>query len=121
MQSDLDSSYPELEVQILGVNATGLATGNASITAGRDIPWLQDVPGVDVWDLWDVNYRDVIILDSNNALAGVFNLTTHGLHYAENYNALRELLIERSAVPEPGTFALVGLGLMMLAQARRAS
>ena len=52
MQNDLDANYPDLDIQILGINAVGRESGNASITSGRDIPWLQDgTPdsGSDVW------------------------------------------------------------------------
>ncbi len=123
MQDDLSASDPLLNIQILGVNSAGAAPGNASITAGRDLPWLQDVDGVNVWTSWNVTWRDVVILDADNAKLASFNLTANNLQDSANYNALRGLLIEAAAVPEPGTFMLIGLGLglMTMTGARRAT
>ena len=57
------------------------------------MPWLQDVPAVDVWSTWAVTYRDVIILDEDNVVVGVYNLTTNDLAVPANYAALRDMLI----------------------------
>lgn len=84
----------------MGINAEGQEIGNASMTDGRDIPWLQDVDAdadgkSDVWDnLWNVTWRDVVILDDENVEVGVFNLTEHDLAIQEEYNALRQMLID---------------------------
>lgn len=83
-----------LPIQILGVNQAGYESGNATITAGRDLPWLQDVSTQDVWSAWAVVYRDVQILDQDNQLAGVYNLTEHDLSQPASYAALKNLLIE---------------------------
>lgn len=104
MQKDLDADYPELGIQILGVNEVGYAAGNEAITAGRDAPWLQDVDDnsdglSDIWTSWGVVYRDVVILDTLNARVATFNLTTHDLQNQENYDALRRLFIDAASVP----------------------
>ena len=78
---------------MIGVNAEGYESGNEDVCDGRDLPWLQDTTDELVWDTWDVNYRDVIILDGNNELYDVFNLTTYGLSDSDNYEALMDLLI----------------------------
>ena len=83
-----------VNIQIFGVNEPGYESGNASITSGRDLPWLQDTVEEAVWDTWDPTYRDVIILDGNNEIYDVFNLTTDTLSNPDNYNALNALLIE---------------------------
>lgn len=71
--------------------------------ADRTTPWLQDVDSnanqvSDVWyDLWDVTYRDVIILNGQNEMVDVFNLTPpegFDLGVAENYAALHDKLID---------------------------
>jgi hypothetical protein len=82
-----------MEVHILGVNGIGHESGNADTYAGRTTPWLQDVLGVDVWTAWAVTYRDVLILDENNVVVGVYNLTSNDLGIPDNYNALRGLLV----------------------------
>ena len=115
MQNDLDASRPQLDVHILGVNAAGLESGNAFITSGRDIPWLQDLDAngdgwSDVWRSWNVIYRDVVILDAENARVGTFNLTTHDLRIPENYNTLRQMFVDAASVPEPTSLVLLVLG-----------
>jgi hypothetical protein len=125
MQDDLLASFPELDIQILGVNAAGLEAGNGSMTVGRDIPWLQDVDdnhdGIsDVWGSWAVTYRDVIILDAENARVEAFNLTTYDLGVPENYEALQQRLVEVASVPEPASIAFLLVGVAgLVTRARR--
>lgn len=85
---------PATRVRILGVNAVGAESENGLMTLGRDLPWLQDVPAQDVWTLWDVEYRDVVILDGLNRPVGVFNLTVHDLAIPAEYAALRQMLLD---------------------------
>ena len=59
---------------------------------GRDVPWLQDTAAQDIWKRWDVRYRDVIILDASNRVAGIFNLTDHNLDDPAEQAALRAML-----------------------------
>lgn len=89
-------------IDILGVNAAGQEAGNAGISAGRTLPWLQDVPGQDVWGRWGVGdlrpafpsvaYRDVIVLDAGNRAVAVYNLTEHNLAMPSSYEALKQIL-----------------------------
>jgi hypothetical protein len=107
MQNELETAYPQLEIQLLGVNGYGHQGGNAAATAGRDIPLLQDVDSdgannSHAWDLWDVTYRDVVILDDENVPVGVYNLTEHDLADPDSYATLRQMLIDAAlAVQEP--------------------
>lgn len=100
MQEELEAAHPELDIQIIGINEHGQQIGNASITQGRDIPWLQDVDAngdrlSDVWrNSWDIVYRDVVILDDENVVVGVMNLTSNDLADPVNYGALRDMLID---------------------------
>lgn len=70
------------------------------ITENRDLPWLQDRDDdqngqSDVWfDSWNVEYRDVVILDGDNNRFGTFNVTSSDLAKTENYALLRELMID---------------------------
>ncbi len=80
-------------IRILGINAIGQETGNDLIVNGRAIPWLQDVDGQKVWDAWGVSYRDVFVLDAQNRVAAVYNLTEHNLQIAANYDSLESLLL----------------------------
>ena len=72
------------------------ASGNAIACTDRDIPWLQDSLDEQVWTQWQVTYRDVIILDENNELIGVYNLTEHNLADASSYDELK-LMLETAA------------------------
>ena len=96
MQNELDAAG--LNVDILGVNDVGLEDGNGFITMGRDLPWLQAVPEEDVWETWGIGYRDVVILDENNVVLAIYNLTEHNLGDATNYAELYALF-ESAASP----------------------
>ncbi len=82
------------------MNPVGFETGNASITSGRDIPWLQDVDSdgdgtTDVWlTAWPYVYRDVVLVDENNEVQDVYNLTQHDLSEAENYGELKQKFLD---------------------------
>ncbi len=89
-------------VSILGVNETGYDSGNADFTEGRDLPWLQDEADVDAWSLWSVTFRDLIILDGENVMVGVYNLTEHDLALLENYQALKAMLQEQEDLDTAG-------------------
>jgi hypothetical protein len=80
-------------VVLLGVNGPMLEDTNAEMTAGRTLPWLQDVNAVDAWTQWVVEYRDVVIVDGAGVKRGVFNLTVHDLALAESQAALEALLL----------------------------
>ncbi|MCC6526148.1 MAG: hypothetical protein IT373_26105 [Polyangiaceae bacterium] len=89
MQQELAAAG--LPVDILGVNAAGLEAGNAGVTAGRTLPWLQDTVAVDAWHDWNVTWRDCVILDGNNQVVTVYNLTVHNLADPASYAELRTL------------------------------
>ncbi len=99
MQQDLQSAYPALRVRLVGINERGQEPGNANTTAGRTLPWLQDVDAngdsiSDTFNLWQVTFRDVVILDGANVRVGVYNLTTHDLAIPSNYDTLRQMLVD---------------------------
>ena len=85
-------------MQILGINRIGAESGNAIACDGRDIPWLQDRAGDKVWGLWDVTYRDVLILDADNRLVGTYSLTEHNLSDQDSYDELKAML-QAAAAP----------------------
>ena len=97
MQVDLDTNFPTLEIEILGVNEIGLEGGNSTICNGRDLPWLQDVVDENVWGSWAPTYRDVVVLDGDNVIFGVYNLTGTSLAVPANYDALRQLFLDAAA------------------------
>jgi len=82
------------DIVIFGVNEQNLESGNDLMCEGRDLPWLQDIAGVNAWEAWEVTFRDVVILDEDNVRVAAFNLTTYDLAVPANYDSLETLLLE---------------------------
>ena len=80
------------DVVIHGVNGVGHDSANDTVVDGRDLPWLQDVPEADVWKRWDIAYRDVVILDADNVVVGIYNLTDHNLADPRRYDELKAMM-----------------------------
>jgi len=103
IQDELDLEYPDLAIQILGVNEFGFDSGNQQIIdEGSSLPWLQDVDldadgNSDTWTSWGVTYRDVIVIDGTNWPVAVFNVTEYDLREPANYTALKDLLVQTAS------------------------
>ena len=93
MQLEIDAVAPPTPVRLLGVNAAGEESGNAAMCSGRTLPWLQDTPQQNVWGSWRVEWRDVVVLDANNNVILIYNLTAHDLGNPANYSELRDALL----------------------------
>ena|SRR5215510_12018997 len=93
MAVEIDSSQTTVPVRILGVNAVGEEASNDLMCAGRVLPWLQDMSGVDVWGKWAVTWRDVVIIDPENKKVAVYNLTQHDLNTPANFDTLEAMLL----------------------------
>ena len=91
MQYDFDEQG--LPVQIVGINETGYESGNESVVDGRTLPWLQDTEEVNAWDLWEVAYRDVFVVDEQGLLRFRLNLTIEDLSNPENYQKLTNIIV----------------------------
>ena len=103
MQNELRTEYPDLPIQIVGINAYGQEVGNPGMTADRTAPLLQDVDAnnngsSDVsLELLNVTYRDVKILNKQNEEVGTVNLTPpRGYDLGEqiNYDALKQIITD---------------------------
>ena len=70
--------------------------GNENITAERSLPWLQDTKEEDVWTQWDAEYRDVYVVDKENKLKAVYNLSLYSLSEEANYQDLYDLILQYS-------------------------
>jgi hypothetical protein len=97
IQGELDGDSLAVPVSILGINPAGYESGNAGMTAGRVLPWLQETAQQDAWGDWGVTYRDVVILDSLNVIVDVYNLTEHDLSSAGNRETLKQKLRDAGA------------------------
>jgi hypothetical protein len=93
MEAEITAAAPATRVDISGINAAGLEGGNATICNGRVIPWLQDTYEKDVWGSWKVTWRDVVVLDAENRVLFVYNLTAHNLAYPAEYADLKARLL----------------------------
>lgn len=91
MQKELELDY---SLQIIGINQFGFEESNDIITDGRDLGWLQNTEDINAWDLWDVAYRDVYILDQDHKLQVVFNLTENDITNPNTYEALKDIFIQ---------------------------
>ena len=109
MQRDFNLNFPSLDIQILGINEHfpefDPGPANQEFSAGRITPWLQDVDAdnnrvSDVWyDKWEITYRDVVVLDTDNEIVEIFNVTSDNLDSEENYSELRQAFIDNAVTP----------------------
>lgn len=99
MQDELDADSLLLDVVISGVNGIGHESGIPSMCLGRDITLLQDVDAAKVWESWQVTYRDVFVLDEENKVVTIYNLTAHDLADSVNYGTLKTILRQTAGIP----------------------
>ena len=89
-----------MDFPILAINEEGLESGNSQISQDKNLPWLQDVDqdanGIsDLWyDSWNITFRDVVVLDENNSVVDIYNVTPNDLADPTNYNTFRLMLVE---------------------------
>jgi hypothetical protein len=93
MQHDVDTVATARAIRILGVNKAGEERDNALMCQGRTLPWLQDTPAANVWTTWHVTWRDVVVLDADNKVVRVYNLTDNDLSDPAKYAELRSILL----------------------------
>jgi len=53
---------------------------------------LQDTWRVDAWGSWYAEWRDLVVVDEDNAWIGLFNLTNHNLEDDSNLTDLRAMI-----------------------------
>jgi hypothetical protein len=99
MQGELDLLGLPVPAALAGLNATGHESGNALATDGRTLPWLQDDASSDVWGDWQVDFRDVVVLDPDNRVTAVYNLTANDLADPVKYEELKALIVEAAGGP----------------------
>jgi hypothetical protein len=101
MMQEIALAGPPVPVAILGCNGIGQESDNDLACEGRTLPWLQDVLGEAVWALWGVAYRDVVVLDAENRVTSVYNLTSHDLGVPANYDDLKSRILAAAGAPPP--------------------
>jgi hypothetical protein len=98
MQNEFDAENAALPIQIIGLNESDKTTTD-SFTSDRDLPWLQDTVDQSVWKEWNIQYRDVLILDATNEPVMVFNLTQYNLSDSENYETVKTAFEDLANAP----------------------
>ena len=93
MQTELQESHPELNISLLSINKIAAESGVASFNTTHNLPMVQDDTDQLIWDAWQGNWRDVYILDKENKLIEIYNLTEHNLNDPLNYEELKSKLI----------------------------
>ena len=78
---------------MLHVNEYGYDAGIPDLAAVSDLPILQDDPTQLVWERWGVTWRDVYVLDGENRVYAVYNLSEHDLGDPANYAELYDLFV----------------------------
>jgi len=94
----LSERYPEFEFQLLAINERGHSADIPIAVEGRELPLLQDDNRSLAWDNWGATWRDVMVLDAENEIIGIINLTGKSLNETENRAALETLLLEAGGV-----------------------
>jgi hypothetical protein len=92
MQRQLDDEAPS-QVVLLTVNEAGYEAGNAEFIVDKTMPLLQDTPK-GAWSLWQVAWRDVVVVDALGRRRDVFNLTQNDLSTAANFDTLKTKLLQ---------------------------
>lgn len=99
MADELAVDHPEITVSIHHIDAIGYDAGLTGLEGYTDLPILQDDTTNDVWNNWGATWRDVYVLDGDNHVYAVFNLTTYSLADSANYAALYDLFVDAAAAP----------------------
>ena len=81
-------------IKIIGINGVNAVNDDLSgMLLNNSLPWLQDNNTEDVWNSWGVKIRDLIIFDRNGEYYTKINLTQMDLDLEQNYNDIKNLLI----------------------------
>jgi hypothetical protein len=94
MQHDIAVESTARPIHLFGVNGAGHEVDNDAVCSGRSLPWLQDTSQQNVWARWHVNYRDVVVLDGENRVIRVYNLTDHDLAEPAYFAELKNILLQ---------------------------
>ncbi|MCC7373306.1 MAG: hypothetical protein IT581_01530 [Verrucomicrobiales bacterium] len=95
IQAEVNAANTGLRVEIVGINKPTQAAFNNLVAESLNVlPWLQDTAQQDAWGKWQATWRDVLVLDSFNRPVLKDNLTTHDLGQVQNYNALKNALLQ---------------------------
>ena len=95
MQSELNAERPDLEITLLSINMINNWSNGLTNRMGQlgVLPIVQDNANLNIWQSWGGQWRDVVILDADNQVVEYFNANDNELSNEQNYNALKQALI----------------------------
>ena len=93
MANQLENTHPNLDIEIFAINMPGFG-GATNLSSSIQLPMVQDSNSLGIWSDWGAVWRDVYILNENNELVMVYNLTQHNLGNSSNYNTLMSHFID---------------------------
>ncbi len=64
-------------------------TGSDSVAKTCDAPELENIA---IWSAWQIQYRDLVVLNNQQQIVHVRNLSTMGLQVPENYCSFAEII-----------------------------
>lgn len=99
LQDQMALEHPELSARIVFVNRMHREDGLSDLTAISDLPVVQDGDPELVWDRWGAHWRDVFVLDADNHVVDVYNLTRYDLQDDENYQGLYDIFLGAAETP----------------------
>ena len=72
---------------------------------GTTLPWAHDNSSQNVWTKWDVQLRDLYILNEEGILYDMINLTAYDpdpqINDGNNYNDLKQLILDAKKASSP--------------------
>ena len=81
-------------IKIIGINGINFSGEDSSgMISENSLPWLQDNSTENIWDSWNVELRDFIIFNPDGEYYAKINLTQIDPMNDQNYNEIKNLLI----------------------------
>jgi hypothetical protein len=100
LSQELQATEPPVAIEILGINHVSQNAYNFLIPSQGSLPWLQDTAEESVWTRWGVGLRDLWILNSQNRMVSVVNLTTLNLALESNRAFLKQILLANAQLTD---------------------
>ena len=109
MQTELQTDHPDLNISILSINLKGAEAGVDVFTEEHALPMVQDTELSAIWLNWgelctieehdaeSKHWRDLFILNKQNQVLKVYNLTLNNLGTPENYEELKQKFIQAAS------------------------
>ena len=105
MQDELETEYPQYDIQILAINQIGNGSGAALVGSLGDLPMVEDNSSDDIWNTWHAMapnpsthsgapWRDVHILNSQNEIVYTYSLTLNNLSNPQNFATLKQMFVD---------------------------